>query len=56
MTPERADHYCRLVEFVQSLIDPEQFGWSVTDEVRQMAREALKRSHTPQVLEPVEPE
>lgn len=42
MSPARVDHYCSLVEFCQDLLNPEQFGYSVTEEVRARARRLLK--------------
>lgn len=37
-----AELQAQLLEFLRSLLHPEQFGWSVTDEVRKRARELLE--------------
>lgn len=56
MTPERADQFCRMVAFIQSLLDPERLGHAVTDEVRQKARAVLPQPRLFQPLPEGEPE
>lgn len=41
MSPARADKYCKVMEFLLRIVDPEDLGHAVTNEVRQEATKLL---------------